>query len=248
MKYALETSNGMPLYLLGKIVNYFNPIFCQAHDKSINFIGARNHLAVHINFLRHKSYIKDENFCWDSTYAFDSNEVKRNISWFMKKSNAIKTGALNITPYESELNISNDIVKGKLTTFAEKPPIPNIPTMDGGISVRIMDLKEMVNQIRPFNEEVLKLTFSKSKITMCGSTYESPIHKVSISSNLNIFENEGKINTLCFKEMLLISCQLALEVSSKSAKFSFYPGGASQISVQNDNIFIRCLLTAVETN
>jgi len=247
LKYTLETLNGMPLYLLGKIVNDFNPIFCQAHDKSINFIGARNHLAVHLKFVRYKSFRNDENFNWDSTYAFDSDEVKRNISWFMKKSNAIKAKALNITPYESNLNISNEYINGKLTTFVEKPPLPNIPTMEGGIKVRIIDLKEMINQLKPLNEEVVKLTFSKSKITMCGLTYESPIHKVSISMNSKFLGNDGTINTLCFKEMLLRSCQLAVEVSSR-AEFSFYPGGAAQIFAKNNNIFIRCLLTAVETN
>lgn len=244
MKYALEISNGMPLYLLGRIVNDFNPIFCQAYGKSINFFGARNHLAVHLKFIRPKSYLNDENFNWDTTYAFDSNEVKRNISWFRKKSNALKNNALNIIPNESELHFSNNIVKGKLTTFVEKPPIPNIPTMDGGVSVRIREMKEMVNQLKPFNEEVLKLTFYKSKITMCGSTHESPIHKVDASSNFS--ENEEKINTFCFKEMLLISCQLALEVTSRPVEFRFYPGGAAQIFANNDKISIRCLLTAVE--
>lgn len=240
---GIEIPNGMPMYIVGKLINDFDTIFCQARGSSICFLGARNHLAIHLKITK-KDFFSIEDVNWNTTYAFKSDVVKRNIAWFMTKANSSKNETLNIIPHESEIHVFNNIVEGKLRSFVENPPIPRIPKMDDGVSVKIVDLKEMVNQIKPFKEEVLRLTLSNSEFKMSGSTHDSPIYNVRVSQNTH--PEEIKTSTLCLKEMLLISCRIASEVSSQSSELRFYPGGATQISSNNGNVSVRCLLTAVK--
>ncbi len=248
MLSSLEISNGLPMYIIGKLINDFNPIFCQAHGNTICFLGARNHLAVLLKITKQRAILPYNNTNWNMSYAFDSDDVKRNIGWFNTKANATKNETLKIIPKESEIYFSNGIVEGKLTSYVENPPIPKIPKMDNGISVYIEDLKGMVKQIRPFNEEVLKLTLSDSAIKMSSSMYESPVYNVRTlrDRDRNLNEKDIGLSTLCLKEMLLISCKFASEVSSRSAELRFYPGGGTQVFSHNDNVSIRCLLTAVK--
>ena len=243
MTQSLEIPNGMPMYLLGKLLNDFDPIFCQARGNSMHFIGARNHLAVHLKIFG-RLYMADMN--WDHGYAFDSDGMKESIAWFRAKENSNKSDKLSIEPYENEICISNSVVNTKLLSFVECPSIPKIPEMDDGVLVQIADLKEMVGQVRSIGEEVVRLIVSDSELRMSGSTHNYTlytVHTVQPQKNNNI-EQEG--STLCFKEMLLISCRLASEVAPRSTELRFYPGGASQIYATGSNVSVRCLLTAVK--
>jgi len=236
--------NGIPMYIVGKLINDFPIIFCQAFGDSIWFIGARDHLAVNINvFNKRNDLFGEKENKWNITYAFDSNEVKRNIDWFRKKANSTKDKWLNIVPDESKLHFSNSVVEAKLNSIIEKPPIPKIPQMENGVSVKIMNLKEMVNQVMSIKEGVLKLTVSKSGMKMSGKRYNFPVYNILISHNSI---NDEEKSTLCLKDMLLISCQLSSEVGSQSADLKFYPNGATQISSEGDNVSILCLITAVK--
>ncbi|MFZ3060357.1 MAG: hypothetical protein WA102_11565 [Candidatus Methanoperedens sp.] len=247
MTSFLKTPNGMPIYLVGKLTNDFSTIFCQALGDSIYFIGARDHLAVHIEtFNRDNSLFYEKQTNWNITYAFDSLEVRRNIEWFKRKANSIRNVELNIAPIESQLRIFNNVVEAKLDSIIEKPPIPRIPEMDNGESIKLMNLKDMVNQVRSVKEGVLKLTLSNSGMKMSGSTHTSPVFSVQASHNLYDNGDNRERSTFCLKDMLLISCQLASEVGSQSANLKFYPSGATQVFSQGDNVSVRCLITAVK--
>lgn len=243
---GLEIQNGIPMYLIGKLIDDFSIIFCQAHNNSISFIGARNNLAIHLKIINRKRLTNNTNENWNLTYSFDSKQVKRNIAWFTKKANSTKKVNLSIIPDKSKLVVLNDFVQGEMCSFVENPPIPNIPEMSGGRTVNIVDLKEMVNQIKLIKEEVIKLKFLNSIIKMSGSEYDTPFYNVFISGqHSKIDEKELEISTFCLKQMLLISCQLASEVS-QSAEMRFYPDGATQISSHGSDVSVRCLLTAVK--
>lgn len=235
------------MYLLGKLLNDFNPIFCQACGNSIHFIGARNHLAVHLEvFARNEDlfYMTDMN--WDYRYAFNSDGVKESIDWFRAKANSNNSDGLSIEPYKNEICISNSVVNTKLLSFVERPPIPKIPEMDDGVLVQIADLKEMVGQVSSIGEEVVRLVLSGSELRMSGATHDYPVYTVHTMQPPKSTKIEQERSTLCFKAMLLISCQLASEVTSSSAELRFYLGGASQISATGSNVSVRCLLTAVK--
>ncbi len=235
------------MYLLGTLLNDFDPIFCQARGNSIHFIGARNHLAVHLEvFDRGGGLLDMTDMNWNYEYAFDSAEVKERIAWFRTKANSNTNNRLSIEPYENEIRISNSIVNTKLRSFVERPSIPKIPEMDGGVLVKITDLKEMVGQVSSIGEETVRLILSDSKLRMSGSTHDHTVYTVHTVQPQKSNKIEQERSTLCFKAMLLISCQLASEVTSSSAELRFYPGGASQIYATGSNVSVRCLLTAVK--
>ena len=83
MNAGLRIRNGLPLYLVGKLINDFDPIFCRAHNDSISFFGARDRLSIILKVVNNR---KDSTGVkWNYTYAFSSNEVKRNIKLFTMK-------------------------------------------------------------------------------------------------------------------------------------------------------------------
>lgn len=247
MTQSLQIPNGMPMYLLGKLLNNFDPIFCQARGNSIHFIGARNHLAVHLEvFDRGGGLLDMTDMNWNYRYAFDSDGVKESIAWFMAKATSNKSDRLSIEPYENEICISNSFVNTKLRSFVECPSIPKIPEMDDGVLVQIADLKEMVGQVRSIGDEVVRLILSDSELRMSGSTHDYPFYTVHTVKPQKSTKIEQERSTLCFKEMLLISCRLASEVAPHSTELRFYPGGASQIYAAESNVSVRCLLTAVK--
>jgi len=244
---SLQIPNGMPMYLLGKLLNDFDPIFCQACGNSIHFIGARNHLAVHLEvFDRGGGLLDMTDMNWNYKYAFDSDDVKERIAWFRTKASSNKSDRLSIEPYENEMCISNSVVNTKLLSFVECPSIPKIPEMDDGVLVQIADLKEMVGQVRSIGGEVVKLIVSDLELRMSGSTHDHTVYTVHTVQPQKSNKTEQERSTLCFKEMLLISCRLASEVAPRSTELRFYPGGASQIYATGSNVSVRCLLTAVK--
>lgn len=235
------------MYLLGTLLNDFDPIFCQARGNSIHFIGARNHLAVHLEvFDRGGGLLDMTDMNWNYKYAFDSAGVKERIAWFRTKANSNTNNRLSIEPYENEIRISNSIVNTKLLSFVERPSIPKIPEMDDGVLVKITDLKEMVGQVSSIGEETVRLILSDSELRMSGSTHDHTVYTVHTVQSQKSNKTEQERSTLCFKAMLLISCQLASEVTPSSAELRFYPGGASQIYATGSNVSVRCLLTAVK--
>jgi len=234
------------MYLLGKLLNDFNPIFCRAHGNSIHFIGARNHLAVHLEvFDRGGGLLDRTDRNWNYKYAFDSDEVKERIAWFRTKASSNKSDRLSIEPYENEICISNSVVNTKLRSFVECP-IPEIPEMDGGVLVQIADMKKMVGQLRSIGDEAVRLMVSDSELRMNGSTHNYTLYTVHTVQSQKSTKIEQERSTLCFKEMLLISCRLASEVAPSLTELRFYPGGASQIYATGSNVSVRCLLTAVK--
>ena len=86
--------------------------------------------------------------------------MKTNINWFRTKANARRGVLLKIIPHNGFLSLSNRIVSAKLNSFIKEPPIPNIPEMQGGTLIKIIDLKGMVNQIRAARGEIIKLSYS----------------------------------------------------------------------------------------
>ena len=104
----------------------------------------------------------------------------------------------------------------------------------------------MVNQLKSIKEGVLKLTLFNSTLKMSGHAQDFPIYNVSTHSNSSNVGDDMEKSTLCLKDMLLISCQLASEIGSQSADLRFYPGGATQIFSNGDNASIRCLITAIK--
>ncbi len=248
MTSFFETPNGIPMYLVGKLSNDFSTIFCQVFDDSINFIGARDHLAVHLKIFNNRdiNFFREKGTSLNLTYAFDSNDVKGNIDWFRTKANSNRKERLSIEPHESQLHIFNKVVDAKLDSVIKESPIPTIPKMDGGLFVKLLDLKEMVSQIKSIKEGVLKLTLSNSTMKMSGSMNNVLFYKIRIHQNKSNVGNDVEKSTLCLKDMLLISCQLAAEIQSQSVDLRFYPGGATQIFSQGHNVSIRCLITAVK--
>lgn len=247
MVVGIKAPNGMPMYLVGRLINDFKIIFCQARPNLICFLGARDHLAIHLKiFNRDRVFVSESDPNWSFVYAFNSDEVKREISWFRTKKNCTKSEILNIIPSENKLHIYNSFVDAELKSFVENPPIPRIQKMDDGVPIKIEALSEMVDQISPIKGEVIQLTLSNSEFKMSSSTHDSPIYNVRMHRNIKMDQGIGNVSTLCLKEMLLISCQLASEVEPHSAELRFYPGGATQVSSQGSNISVRGLLTAVK--
>lgn len=246
METGLRIRNGLPLYLVGKLINDFDPIFCRAHNGSISFIGARDRLAIILKIINNRADSVGIN--WDYTYAFDSTEVKRNIKWYITKSNANKPMPLDIIPFKNYLSISNakKEFEAKLTTIIEDPPIPRIKEMDDGITIRIKDLNEMAEQVSSIEGEVVELKYSGHRFEMKSTKHEYPIYTVRTANYSELKEDSDEKITFCLKQILLISCQLTSELESKTAELRFYPGGAAQIHSAGDYISSRCLLTTVK--
>lgn len=241
MDDCIRIPNGLPLYLAGKLINDFDTIFCQAINNSVYFIGARDHLSIKLKIFNNLGLFPDQNYNWNYAYAFKSEDLKRNIDWFRNKANSNKNERLNILPYEDKLSISNNTVKAELCSYVKKrSPIPRVPEMSGGVSAKISNLKDLVDQIRAINDEIVNLKLVNSELIISGMMHESPIYTIRVTQN---FEIEEK-STRCLKPMLLISCQLASELGM--AELRFYPGGAIQLSSKGDNMSVRCLLTTID--
>ena len=118
--------------------------------------------------------------------------------------------------------------------------------MDGGVLVQIADMKEMVGQVRSIGEEVVRLIVSDSELRMSGSTHNYTRYIIPTAQLKKSTKIEQERSTLCFKEMLSISCRLASEVAPGLTELRFYQGGASQIYATGSNVSVRCLLTAVK--
>ena len=249
MDCSFKIPNGLPIYLFGKLVNDFDPIFCQVCKDSVRFLGARDHLSVILKISANPQCDSKYASNLNISYAFDNtNELKTNINWFRTKSNARKNIMLKISPHEDLLQLSNRNVKAELRSFIKDPPIPIIPEMNEGICVKIIDLKEMANQVRSIKGEVVKLKYYKNKLEMNGVEYELPIYKIPTQNPLFMMEEDDEENktTYCLKQMLLISSQLASEFEPNSAELRFYPGGALQLNSRGNYLSILCLMTTVK--
>jgi hypothetical protein len=242
---GLRIRNGLPLYLVSRLTNDFDPIFCRAHNGSISFIGARDRLAIILKIINNRNDSIGIN--WNHTYAFDSEEVKRNIKWFTK-SNANKPMPLDIIPFKNYLFISNKDFKGKLTSVIEDAPIPRIKEMDDGITIRIRDLNEMAEKVNSMEGEVVQLKYSGHLLEMRSAEHEYPTYTIPLVDYSESKDDSQEKITFCLKQILLISCQLTSELESKTANLKFYPGGAAQLSSFGDYISSYCLLTAVKYN
>lgn len=248
MTTGLRIRNGLPLYLVGKLINDFNPIFCRAHDRAISFIGARDRLAIVLNIINNRSDSIGSD--WNYAYAFDSNEVKINIKYFLTKSNANKPMPLDIMLSKNYLSISNSNkeFQARLTSIIEDSPIPRIKEMNDGIAIRIKDLNVMAEQVNSIDGEVVELKYSDHRLIMKSINHEYPTYTVPTANYSESKDDSEEKITSCLKQILLISCQLTSELESKSAELRFYPGGAAQLASINDYISSRCLLTAVKYN
>lgn len=236
----------MPLYIIGKLVNDFDPIFCRVHGESIDFVGARDHLAVTLKIInRQGSIFENVNHSWNFTYAFNSMDVKTNIEWFRKKANSRKiSGGIDILPSDNKLQISSEIVEATLKSFIKNSPIPIVRNMDGGLKIKILNIKDMVESVRSINDEIIEILFFEGELKLRGSSQASPTHKVRIAQNSEI-ENEKNGATLCLKQLLQLSSHLSSEVNQNTAELRFYPGGAVQIYSDGAEMDIHFLITTI---
>jgi hypothetical protein len=239
----LKVINGRSMHLLGKLINDFDPIFCQADRNSICFIGARDHLEITIKINRERYSSKEDRIY---TYIFKSSDVGRNIEWFKTKANSRKRLIMTIIPKENHLEIHNKFVDGKFISFINDAPIPAIQEMGGGILLRITNLREMVEQVNSVVDNIVKLEFSNLELTMCGADHADPIYKIPTGINETNAEIGAEKVTFCLKPVLLASTQLISELGPRFAELRFYPGGAIQINAENGNLSAISLLTAVK--
>lgn len=247
MDPSLHISNGMPLYIIGKLVNDFDPIFCEVNGESIVFVGARDHLAVKLNLInRQGSIFENINHSWNFTYAFNSMDIKTNIEWFRKKANSKKiVGGIDILPSENKLQITSEIVEATLNSFIKNSPIPIIKNMNGGLKIKILNIKDMVESVRSINDEIIEILFYEGELKLRSSSQASPTHKVRIAQN-PVTESGNNGGTLCLKQLLQLSCHLASEVNPNTAELRFYSGGAVQIYSEGTEMDIHFLITTIE--
>jgi len=242
MDKGIMIPDGSPLYSVGKLINDFETIFCHALNNSIYFVGARNHLKILLNIHNNTYLSSNKYYNWNHKYAFKSDELKRNIDWFRNRSNSNKRERLIISPSDQRLFIRNAKVNAELNSYVKNPPIPKVPEMRDGVFARIPDLKGIVDQIRPIDDEVINLRLSDSTLTISGLTHKSPEYKIHITQNL---ENDEK-STYCLKPMLLKSFELASDLGRTDLRF--YPGGAIQLSSKGNYLSVRCLLTTINAS
>lgn len=239
---GIKTSNGMPLYLVCKLTNDFDTIFCQALGNSINFICAQDHLNIVLKIYAKTGLFSNENMNWNYSYSFKSKDVKNKIGWFRSKANSNENQTLNIIPHPDKLVIYNNDVDTNLGSTMNNPPIPVVPEMNDGIHVKISNLKQMISQIRAINGEIIKLKCTSSSFKMMNPSQDSTVYTVNTLQDIDIKDGNEK-STRCFKAMLLISCQLASEIGISELRY--YHGGAIQITSKGDYASVRCLLTTV---
>ena len=242
MDKGIKIPNGSPLYSVGKLINDFDTIFCHALDNSIYFVGARNHLKILLKIYNNRELSLNSDNNWNYTYAFRSDELKRNIDWFRNKANSNRKERLIISPSDDKLLIRNTKVNAELDSYVKNPPIPMVPEMHNGVYAKIPVLRGFVDQIRAIDDEIINLKLSDSKLRMSGLTHQSPVYTIRVTQNS---ENREK-STYCLKPMLLISCKLASDLGT--ADLRFYPGGAIQLTSKGDYLSLRCLLTTIDVS
>ena len=251
MSEILQFRNGISLYLLNKLSNDFEKIFCEADQDSIKFICANNQSTILISFYKpittQYSFELNTKDKWKYSYAFDSKDIKRSIRWFKKKSNANNPQNLvfEFADDNIKINTLNKLVNTKLETIIQNPNIPSISKMKNGVSTRIKDIKNMKNQILSISEEVIQVSLTKSELIISGKQFIFPNYSINVQdTKLNNDLMEYK--TLCYKRILEISCELAYEANILSPELRFYPDGATQIYGRKNEILFRSLLVAVK--
>ena len=249
MSELLNFRNGITLYLLNKLTNDFDRIFCEANQGSIKFICANNQSDLLIGFyppvVTHHFFELDTKDKWNYCYVFDSKEVKRNILWFKNKSNSNKKQNLAFEFSDKKIEINNNLVNAKLETIIQDPSIPGIQKMENGVSARIKNIKDMISQILSIGEEVIQVALTESELIMSGAQHSHPAYTVKVyDTKLN--DNSMKYTTLCYKGILEISCKLVYAASILSPELRFYPGGATQIYGRENEILFHSLLVAVK--
>jgi|GEM_PF-3168000 len=248
MSEILQFRNGISLYLLNKLSNDFEKIFCDVDQDSIKFICANNQSTILISFypaITYYFYDLDAKDKWKYSYAFDSKDIKRSIRWFKKKSDANKSQNLVFEFADDNIKINNRFVNTKLETFIQNPSIPNITKMKNGVSTQIENIEDMKSQISSISEEVIQVTLTESELIISGKQFifpECPIKVYDTKLNDDLMEYK----TLCYKRILEISCELAYEANILSPELRFYPSGATQLYGKKNEILFRSLLVAVK--
>lgn len=250
MSEILQFRNGISLYLLNKLSNDFEKIFCEADQDSIKFICANNQSTILIGFYKpittqysFKLNTKDK---WKYSYAFDSKDIKRSIRWFKKKSNANKPQNLVFEFADNiKINTLNKLVNTKLETIIQNPNIPSISKMKNGVSARIKNIKDMKSQISSISEEVIQVTLTESELIISGKQFIYPNYSIKVQDT-KLTDDLMKYKTLCYKRILEISCELSYEANILSPELRFYPGGATQIYGKKNEVLFRSLLVAVK--
>lgn len=249
MSEILHFRNGISLYLLNKLTNDFERIFCKANQDSIKFICANNQSTILIGFyapeVAHNFFELDTTNKWNYSYVFDSKGVKRNIRWFKTKSNANKSQPLQFEFDEEKIEIKNNYLDAKLETIINNPSSPDIQKMKNGVSARIKKIKNMISQISSISEEVIQMTLTESEVIMSGKQYQHPAYNIQVYDTKSS-DNLNKYATLCHKGILEISCKLAYEANIFSPELRFYPGGATQLYGKKNNVLFHSLLVAVK--
>lgn len=249
MTEILNFLNGISLYLLNKLTNDFERIFCKADQDSIKFICANNQTSILIGFytpvVRHAFFELSTYNKWNYSYVFDSKEVKRNTLWFKNKSNANKDQNL-VFEFENEnIKFNNNYVDTKIGTIIKNPNIPNIQKMKNGVSARIKNIKDMIGQILSISEEIIQVALREYELIISGYKYQFPAYTIKIcDTKLN--NNLMEYKTLCYKGVLEISCKLAYEANILSPELRFYPGGATQLYGRERDVLFHSLLVAVK--
>ena len=249
MTETLNFQNGISLYLLNKLTNDFEGIFCEGNQNSIEFICANNQSTILIGFyphvFTHEFFEMSKKDIWSYSYVFNSIEVKRNILWFKNKSNATKNQNLVFEFDNENIKINNKFVNTKLETIIQNPNIPPIPKMNDGVSTRIKNIKDMKSQISSISEEVIQVTLTESELIISGKQFIFPEYPIKVyDTTLN--NDLMKCKTLCYKRILEISCELAYEANILSPELRFYPGGATQLYGKKNEILFHSLLVAVK--
>ena len=211
MSEILQFRNGISLYLLNKLSNDFEKIFCEADQDSIKFICANNQSTILISFYKpittQYSFELNTKDKWKYSYAFDSKDIKRSIRWFKKKSDANKPQNLVFEFADDNIKINNRFVNTKLETIIQNPSIPNIPKMKNGVSTQIENIEDMKSQILSISEEVIQVTLTESELIISGKQFIFPEYPIKVyDTTLN--NDLMKCKTLCYKRILEISCEL----------------------------------------
>jgi len=248
------------MYILSKLTQDFKEgIFCEAKNDTISLIGARNHLTVLLKLKRRDDSILGDttSLNWNYSYVFKSEEVRRNINWFHTKANARMQLRLALEPTKSEIKIHHDRVEGaKLSSFLKNPPVPVIRAMEDGKWRRIEKPEAMVKAVESIRERIIELRFFDSRLELSGKEEKTPSYPVEISKPK---AKKEEYSTLCYREMLKISCQLVYDTAFPKGKkrgttstiyLKSFAGGATQLYATtgefNPKVSLLCQLTSAD--
>lgn len=227
MENDLKINDGTPLYILWKLTDDFEKVFCKVENNVFSLIGAKNHLFIKITFKFGGGFFK-KNYNNKHLYIFTREEIKNNLRWFKNKSNSNKVENLRFIFENQSISIESTQVDTNLNSELEKPPMPNIPEIDDDGSCLIIDSKNIIEQLKPINEEIVKLEYVDNQLTMSNLNGD-PLYKVESRMKGEI---EEPVKTYCYKGPLLISFRFA-DIIDNSFNFYLQKKGANKISVES---------------